>query len=217
MANDPVPTAKTPEAKLLPAARKFAETYISENAAAWERDGLAPREAFEHAAEAGLKGILVPRELGGCGRSFSEAVDILEALAGADSAFAFALWVHNNVTNSIARSGTDAQHDRYLNDMLAGKRIGAFCLTEPDVGSDAAQIKTHARRHKDGWILNGTKAWVTNGARADALLVFAQTDPGAGILGIAAFLVPGGPARCAPRRRLRAAWRLRIRHQRHHI
>ena len=190
MANDPAATAKNPAAKLLPAAQKFAETYVAPNAAIWERDGTVPRDAFEHAADAGLKGILVPGELGGCDRSFSEAVNILEVLAAADSAFAFALWVHNNVTNAIARSGTNAQHDMYLNDMLAGKRIGAFCLTEPDFGSDAAQIKTHAKRNKDGWVLNGTKSWVTNGARADMLLVFAQTDPGAGVLGIAAFLVP---------------------------
>lgn len=175
---------------LLPAVRKFTESYIAPKAAEWERDGAAPRRAFEDAAKVGLKGVLVPEDLGGCGLGFTEALEVLETLASANAAFAFALWVHNNATNTVARVGSAFQKDAYLTDMLKGTHIGAFCLTEPEAGSDAAAIATHARRHDDGWILNGTKSWVTNGAQADVLLVFAQTDPGAGVLGIAAFLVP---------------------------
>ncbi|MDA7945924.1 MAG: acyl-CoA dehydrogenase family protein [Hyphomicrobiaceae bacterium] len=175
---------------VLVTARKFAETYIAPKASAWEREGAVPRRAFEDAATAGLRGILVPNDFGGCGLGFTEALEVLEALAGANAAFAFALWVHNNATNTVARSGTDFHRNAYLEDMLKGSHIGAFCLTEPDAGSDAAAITTHAERHDDGWTLNGTKSWVTNGAQADILLVFAQTNPGAGVLGIAAFLVP---------------------------
>ena len=175
---------------LKPAAQKFAEAYIAPNAALWEKNSAVPRDAFAEAATAGLKGILVPSAQDGCGLGFVDALGVLETLAEADAAFAFALWVHNNVANAVARSGTNWHRETYLNDMLSGTRIGAFCLTEPDAGSDAAAISTHAERRDDGWVLNGTKAWVTNGVRADVLLVFAQTDPGAGVLGIATFIVP---------------------------
>ncbi|MEM8744913.1 MAG: acyl-CoA dehydrogenase family protein, partial [Pseudomonadota bacterium] len=190
MASPSETAEKIAAAGVLPAARKFAEEYITPKAADWERDSAVPRRAFEDAAAAGLKGILVPQDSGGCGLGFTEALDVLETLAGANAAFAFALWVHNNATNTVARVGSDFHRDAYLDDMLRGTHIGAFCLTEPDAGSDAAAITTLAERHDDGWILNGTKSWVTNGAQADVLLVFAQTNPGAGVLGIAAFLVP---------------------------
>lgn len=181
---------KASASPLLEAARGFAAETMAAKAAEWERAGAAPREAFVAAAEAGLRGVLVPRDQGGCGLSFVEAAELLEVLSGANAAFAFALWVHNNVTNGIARSGTAAHKQEHLGDMLAGKRLGAFCLTEPGVGSDATAITTHAESRGDGWVLTGTKAWITNGVRADVFVVYAQTEPGAGAGGIAAFVVP---------------------------
>lgn len=174
---------------LLEAAREFAESYVAPASARWERAGEAPREAFAEAARHGLTGVLLSEEMGGQALGFVEALPIVEALARANAAFAFALWVHNNVSNGLARSGNDAAVERHLPAMLAGERIGAFCLTEPDTGSDATAITTLAQHSGKGWTLDGTKAWVTNGSRADLLAVYAQTEAGAGAKGIAAFLV----------------------------
>jgi alkylation response protein AidB-like acyl-CoA dehydrogenase len=113
----------------------------------------------------------------------------MQTLAAADLAFAFALVVHNNLAGAVARGASEAQRRRYLPDMLAGRRVGAFLLTEPRGGSDAAAIKTRAIRDGAGWRLDGEKAWVSNAAHADLLSVYAQTDPPAGWRGIASFLV----------------------------
>lgn len=172
-------------------ARDFARGYIEPAAAGWEAGRQIPRDAFREAARCGLTGIMVPVELGGLGLGFMDAAGILEELAAADAGFTFGLWVHNNVANAIVRNANHQQRDTYLPDLLAGNRIGAFCLTEPDAGSDAGAISMLARREGDGWRLDGKKAWVTNGCHADLLLIYAQTEPGAGASGIAAFTVDG--------------------------
>lgn len=174
----------------LAAAAEFAATYLKDNAAAWERDRLMPREMFLRAADAGLCGLLVPPEQGGSGVDFSTLIRIVERLASADFAATFALIVHNNHVRAIGSAGTGAQVERWLPDMIAGEKIGAFLLTEPTGGSDAAQIVTRADAAGTGFILNGEKAWVTNSGHADLLNVFAQTDPGSGPAGIASFQVP---------------------------
>lgn len=175
--------------RLAETARRFARDYLTPTAAMWEATGEAPRAAFLEAARHGLTGVLVPRKLGGQELGFAEAVSVLEALAGANAAFAFALWVHNNSANALARSASPAVAKAVLPAMLSGEKIGAFCLTEPGKGSDATGITTIASRRKSGWTLNGAKSWVTNGTRADLLTVYAQTKAGAGARGIAAFLV----------------------------
>ena len=180
----------TPASTMVVAARKFAKHYIGPNSAKWERDAETPRDAFLEAARAGLAGVLVPEESGGGGACIRDALPVLEELAAANAAFSFALWVQNNVANAVARDGSADHVERYLPDLLAGKCLGAFCLTEPEKGSDAAAILTHASRDGDSWLLNGTKAWVTNGTHGDLFMVYAQTEPGAGAKGIAAFLVP---------------------------
>lgn len=168
---------------------RFAQDHLAPAAGRWEAAGEAPRDAFREAARHGLTGVLVPRRLGGQELGFAQAVPVLEALAGANAAFAFALWVHNNSANALARSASPSVVRSVLPAMLAGERIGAFCLTEPGKGSDATGIDTMASKGKPGWTLNGTKSWVTNGTRADLLTVYAQTKRGAGARGIAAFLV----------------------------
>ena len=172
------------------AAAGLARGYLSENAAKWERDRGAPRTLFERAADAGLTGLLVPRELGGEAVSFATLMEVVETLAYADFSATFALIVHNNHLRAIASAGSEAQIERWLPDMLAGKTVGAFLLTEPGGGSDAARIVTRAQADGADFILNGEKAWVTNAAHADLLNVFAQTDPGSGARGIASFQVP---------------------------
>ncbi len=169
----------------------FAERHIVPHAADWELDRRAPTEAFPVAGEARLLGVMAPLDQGGRGLGLAGASAVSEVLAAADMGFAFGLKVHDNFTAGLARAGSPAQRERYLADMQAGRRIGAFLLTEPDVGSDATRIGTRARRDGDGWVLSGEKAWITNGVHTGLMQVFAQTDPDLGWRGIASFLVEG--------------------------
>ena len=179
------------ETHLVETARTFAAEKIAPFAADWELNRMTPVTTFREAATVGLTGVLAPTSIGGQGASFLAAAKVLEELAGACFAFTFSLWVHNNMLNTIARSGTPDQIARYVPPMLAGERIGAFCLTEPGAGSDAAAIATLAEQSPDGWRLSGEKAWVTNGVSADVFGVYAQTAPAQGWRGIASFLLAG--------------------------
>ena len=185
----------TPEAqRCLDAAVSFAREIIEPQAEGWERNGGLPREFFRQAADAGLCGITVPQALGGWGLSATAACTLLERMAAHDFASSFALVVHNNLCASIARNGTTQHIERYLRPMMAGEAIGAFLLTEPQGGSDAAAIETHASKIPAGWQLEGAKAWVSNATVADVLSVYAQTVRGSGAHGIACFLLPAATA-----------------------
>jgi alkylation response protein AidB-like acyl-CoA dehydrogenase len=175
---------------MIEAARTFAAEVVAPNAAAWEQQRRYPREAFAAAAKAGLCGLLVAPEHGGAGLGAVAMAEVMEMLAAADFAFAMSLVVHNNLGGNLSRNGTEAQRTRWLPPMLAGESLGAFLLTEPGGGSDAAAIACAARRDGDGWLLDGAKSWVSNATSADLLSVYAQTDASAGWRGIACFLVP---------------------------
>lgn len=182
-------TAK--EKALIEVVADFARDQVAPFAAQWEVDRVVPVETITAAAKAGLAGVLVPPDMGGLGARYVAAIQALDELAGHCMAFTLALWVHNNVANGIARGGNDEQRKRYLPAMLRGERIGAFCLTEPGVGSDATAITTTARKVGSDWELTGEKAWITNGVAADVYAVYAQTDLNLGWRGIACFLVDG--------------------------
>ena len=178
------------EATAIAAAEKFAAEYLAPNAQAWEQARQAPREMFARAGEAGLLGLLVPVSQGGAGVSYGTLLRILEVLARADMAAAFALIVHNNHVRGIAACGSVHLEGEYLADMIAGRTVGAFLLTEPQGGSDAAAITTTALEDGDDYVLNGAKAWISNTPHADLLNVFAQTQPGAKASGILSIQVP---------------------------
>ena len=114
---------------------------------------------------------------------------MLEEVAAVDLGAAFSLVVHNNLVSAVARRASPVLRERYLGDLIGGRLLGAFLLTEPGVGSDAAAITTRATERDGGWVLDGEKAWVTNATGADLLNVYATTDPALGHRGIAAFLV----------------------------
>ncbi len=173
----------------LAAVAAFAEREVAPQAAGWERDHRPPVQALRAAAAEGLLGLVVPRRLGGLELRPTAMVAVMETLAAADFFFAFALVVHNNLCGAIARLGSGPQQARYLPAMLRGERIGAFLLTEPGGGSDAAAITTLARPEGDGWVLSGEKAWISNAVHADVLSVYAQTEPALGWRGIGAWLV----------------------------
>ena len=187
-------TLSKTEQELVDRASAFACEQVSPHAATWEEERRMPLETFRAAAEIGLGGLFIPRALGGLEASHAAVARVLEEISGHCMTFAFSLMVQNNAAGIIARNGSEQQIERYLSDLLQCKRWGAFCLTEPEVGSDAAAISTTATKMDDGWELNGAKAWVTNGSVADLLCVYAQTEPSQGWRGIACFLVEGDTA-----------------------
>jgi butyryl-CoA dehydrogenase len=172
-------------------ARQFAARELAPTAADRDRNPRFPREAFAGMGELGMLGMTVPAEFGGAGTDYvSYALAIME-IAAVDGAASTAFQVHNSlVCLPILRHGTSEQKERYLRPLARGEQLGAFCLTEPGAGSDAAAIATRARRAGNKFVLTGTKQFITSGESADLALVFAVTDPAAGKRGISAFIVP---------------------------
>lgn len=172
-------------------ARRFAQRSLAPTAAERDRTGCFPRDAFAEMGELGLMGLLVPPQFGGKGADHvSYALAIME-IATADGAASTALQVHNGLTClPFLKYGTPEQKDRYLRPLAAGQQLGAFCLTEPGAGSDAAAITTRAHRQGEKFVLNGVKHFITSGSNADLALVFAVTDPDARKKGASAFIVP---------------------------
>ena len=180
----------TPEEHaLLAVVRDFRRQEVAPHAARWERERDVPRAAIRAAGRLGLTGIEVPRALGGQGAGFVAKALIAEELARSCMAFTFSLINTQNVAARIAANGNPTQIERHLAPLLAGERIGGTSLTEPQAGSDFPAITTMARRVSGGWVLDGEKAWLTNAAVAETIIVFAQTDTAPGSEGIAAFLI----------------------------
>ena len=178
------------EREFVARAEAYAAEVIAPNAAGWEqRREALPRSTFRRYGAEGFSGLMVPQAQGGQGVSFFCKIRVAEVMARACMAATFAL---NNTQSSIvriAREGTPDQQERFLPGLLSGELVSAPSLTEPGAGSDATAMATLATRTEGGWRINGAKAWVTNGAHADLLVLYAQTAPGAGAKGIASFLV----------------------------
>lgn len=176
-------------------ARDFAQRELAPNAAEWDRAKAFPREVITKLAELGFLGMRIPEEHGGLGLDPLTYLMVLEEIAAADASVSITVGVHNSLgSGMVLRSGSEQQKRRWLPDLAAGTVLGAFALSEPDAGSDPASLRTQARRDGDGWVLNGTKSWVTNGDLAGLLLVMARTDSPEqrrGSRGISAFLIPG--------------------------
>ncbi|KWF62980.1 acyl-CoA dehydrogenase family protein [Burkholderia pseudomultivorans] len=173
------------------AARAFATEVLAPNAAQWDLDAKLPDAVVAQLGELGLLGMIVPQELGGSYTDYVAYALAMEEIAAGDAACATMMSVHNSVgCGPILGFGTPAQKDRWLAEMAAGRVIGAFCLTEPQAGSEAHNLRTRAELRDGKWVLNGAKQFVTNGQRAGIAIVFAITDAEAGKRGISAFLVP---------------------------
>jgi butyryl-CoA dehydrogenase len=172
------------------AAADFAQRRIAPEAAGWAEQKAVPRTVLRAMADLGYLGIMVPLEAGGAGMGALAFALVLEEIARGDGACSTIVEAHNSgVVMPLYASGTKEQRERYLAPLLSGEMLGAFCLTEPDAGSDASALKTRARREGEKYVLTGVKQFVTNGATADLAVVFAVTDPDAGKRGISAFLV----------------------------
>ncbi len=172
-------------------AASWASSAVAPHAESWERERRFAAEAFASAGDERLCGLLVPVADGGSGLSQVGLARVLEEVAAADFAIAFVLVCHNNLAGAVSRRAPAEMRERALGPLVSGEQLGAFLLTEPGVGSDAAKITTAARRDGDEWVIDGRKAWVSNGTAADVMSVYAQADPAAGHRGIMTFLVDG--------------------------
>jgi butyryl-CoA dehydrogenase len=172
-------------------ARSFASERLQPFAAEWDRTAQFPAEAVAEMGRLGLLGMLVPEAYDGAAADHVSYAVALEEVAAGDGACSTIMSVHNSVgCLPLLKFGTAEQKERFLRPMARGEMLAAFCLTEPEAGSDAAAIKTRARRAGNGYVLSGTKQFITSGAHAKVAIVFAVTDPGAGKKGISAFIVP---------------------------
>lgn len=175
---------------LLALVREIAQREVRPHAAEEEDAGRFPREVFTLLSESGLLGLPYAGEFGGGDQPYEVYLQVLEELAAARLTVGLGVSVHSLACHGLAGYGTKEQRAAHLPDMLGGGLLGAYCLSEPASGSDAASLTTKAVRDGDHWVITGTKAWITHGGVADFYTVLARTGA-AGAKGITAFLVPG--------------------------
>jgi len=176
---------------LLALVREIAHERLVPNAAEAEAAGRFPRDAFSLLGAAGLLSLPYPDEYGGGEQPYEVFLQVLEELAAAWMTIGVGVSVHTLACWAIATHGSDEQRKALLPDMLGGSRLGAYCLSEPQAGSDIAAMSTKATRDGDHWLLSGTKAWITHGGAADFYLVFARTSDDR-TRGVSAFHLPAG-------------------------
>ena len=173
------------------AVRAFASERLAPGAAARDKEHRFPGDELKELGALGFLGMLVPEEHGGAATDLVSYALALEEIAAADGACSTIVSVHSSVgCMPIVKFGTDAQKARFLPKLASGEWIGGFALTEPQAGSDAAALRTRARRDGDHYVLSGAKQFITSGKNGDVIIVFAVTDPDAGKKGISAFIVP---------------------------
>jgi len=171
--------------------REFAERELRPNARRWDAEHVFPRVAVRQLGEMGLMGVAVAAEWGGAGMDTVSYVLAVEEISRGCAGTGVIMSVNNSLfCDPVSTFGTEAQKREFLEPFARGAKLGAFALTEPTSGSDAAEIRTAARRSGDGYLLDGTKNFITNGPQADAILVFAMTDREKRHHGVSAFLVP---------------------------
>ena len=173
------------------AVRAFAQAELWPFAAKWDKEHHFPKEVHKGLAALGAYGICVPEEQGGAGLDYLTLALVLEEIAAGDGGTSTVISVTNCPVNAILmKYGNAAQKKQWLEPLAQGQMLGAFCLTEPHVGSDASSLRTTAVREGDEYVINGVKQFITSGKNGDVAIVIAVTDKGAGKKGMSAFLVP---------------------------
>ena len=173
------------------AMREFAQRELWPHAAQWDKTHHFPRQAHQGLAALGAYGICVPEELGGAGLDYLSLALVLEEIAAGDGGTSTVISVTNCPVNAILmRYGNAAQKKKWLVPLAQGQLLGAFCLTEPHVGSDASALRTTATRQGDDYVIDGVKQFITSGKNGQVAIVIAVTDKGAGKKGMSAFIVP---------------------------
>ncbi|MHB0777051.1 acyl-CoA dehydrogenase family protein [Halomonas sp. WWR20] len=172
-------------------ARDFARRELAPHSQEWEKAGWIDDAVVAQMGELGLLGMVVPEQWGGAGVDYVAYALAVEEISAGDGATGTLMSVHNSVgCGPILRYGNQAQQDAWLTSLASGEIIGCFCLTEPQAGSEAHNLRTRAELRDGQWVLSGAKQFVTNGKRARLAIVFAVTDPELGKKGLSAFLVP---------------------------
>ena len=170
--------------------REFAARELAPHAATWDREHRFPRAALRGLGALGALGIVVPEALGGAGLDYVSLAVAMEEIAAGDGATSTIVGVQNSVVcGPVAAFGSERQKAQWLPSLARGERLGCFCLTEPQAGSDASAITTRAVRSGERYVLSGVKQFITSGANADVAIVIAVTDPSAGRKGLSAFVV----------------------------
>ncbi|WP_438999422.1 acyl-CoA dehydrogenase family protein [Variovorax beijingensis] len=173
------------------AVRDFSQAELWPNAPQWDREHSFPKEAHQGLAALGAYGICVPEEHGGAGLDYLTLALVLEEIAAGDGGTSTAISVTNCPVNAILmRYGNAQQKKQWLEPLAQGRMLGAFCLTEPQAGSDASSLRTAARKDGDGYVIDGVKQFITSGKNGQVAIVIAVTDKGAGKRGMSAFIVP---------------------------
>ena len=168
----------------------FAEREIKPNSSKWDKEAVFPRHVAEQLGELGFLGVAFPEQYGGGGADTLSQVLVVEGISRYDAGVGLSCAAHMSLSSGhIGLFASDAQRAQYLPKMLSGKKLGAWCLTEPGSGSDAAAMRTKAVRSGDNYRIDGAKMFITNGSVADVYVVMAVTDSGAGRTGVSAFIV----------------------------
>ena len=168
----------------------FAQDRIAPRAETIDRSNAFPRDLWPEMGKLGLLGITVEEELGGAGLGYLAHCVAMEEVSRASAAVGLSYGAHSNLcVNQIRRTGTEAQKRRYLPKLISGEHVGALAMSETGSGSDVVSMRTRAEKRGDGYILNGSKMWITNGPVSETFVIYAKTDPSAGARGITAFIV----------------------------
>jgi isovaleryl-CoA dehydrogenase len=173
--------------------QQFAAAEIAPRAAEIDRSNLFPADLWRKMGDLGLLGITVDEDYGGTAMGYLAHIVAVEEVSRASASVGLSYGAHSNLcVNQIRRNGTDAQKRKYLPKLVSGEHVGALAMSEPGSGSDVVSMRLRAERKGDGYVLNGSKMWITNGPDADTLVVYAKTDPQAGPRGITAFMIEKG-------------------------
>jgi alkylation response protein AidB-like acyl-CoA dehydrogenase len=188
--------------QLKDAVRAFAEGEIAPHVSEWDEASEFPAEVVKKLGPMGLMGVIFPEELGGAGMGYVEYVLAIEELSRVDGSVGIIVAAHNSLcTNHIMLGGNDEQRKRWIPKLASGEWLGAWGLTEPGSGSDAAGARTTAVKRGSSWVLNGSKTFITNGGHADCAVILAVTDKEKGTKGISAFVVEKGTKGFRPGRK----------------